>query len=250
MRCAAARRRLSAVLDRLGGMLEATHARPRLVLAPHPAGRDARCVLDRRGPPGRLGAAADDLDELEARTGRGAAPRPAAASSAPMCRRRRSTRCGSLGGWLASHPDTPQLALDAGADRDRLDAFSRTPVAAPRPAHAGAGAARAPGSGSAGGLIGRVGHERQLDDDPPGPASGPTCTGEPGGASRRTMASATAPSPGESATLPSVPTERPPKLISAPSRPGPPAACRAAGGWACRGRRGGRPSPGPRSSPW
>ena len=29
-------RRLAAILDRLGGVLEATHARPRLVLAQHP----------------------------------------------------------------------------------------------------------------------------------------------------------------------------------------------------------------------
>ena len=60
-------RRLRVILDRLGGVLEATHARPRLVLAPHPVGSsfDAFWVVG-----GRLvdWGAVGDADDLERRT--------------------------------------------------------------------------------------------------------------------------------------------------------------------------------------
>jgi DNA polymerase-3 subunit epsilon len=103
--------RLNTILDRLGGVLEATHARPRLVLAPHPS--EPKCegfwIVDGRvidfGPVG------PDPDELNER------------SETAL---RRGGRIGELGAhvppgevdevrivgtWLASHPDTPQLAL-------------------------------------------------------------------------------------------------------------------------------------------
>ena len=83
------RERLAWLLERLGGVLAATHARPRLVLAEHPSG--GRCdafwldggrVVD-WGPPG-------DLDEvIEARI---------------------------VATWLDAH-DAPALDLHGGADR-------------------------------------------------------------------------------------------------------------------------------------
>ena len=52
------RKRLEALLGRLGGVLRASHAGARLVLAPHPGrARPRRRVLDRRRPHRRLGPA-------------------------------------------------------------------------------------------------------------------------------------------------------------------------------------------------
>ena len=115
------RRRLSVVLDQLGGMLEATHVRPRLVLAPHPvrAAHDAFWIVEGRlvdwGPAG-------DLDELEARTARamGRAGRIDRGAHVPPDE---IDEVRLLGGWLASHPDTPQLGLHAGTSRAELGQF-------------------------------------------------------------------------------------------------------------------------------
>jgi DNA polymerase-3 subunit epsilon len=106
-------RRLGVIVARLGGVLEATHARPRLLLAAHPADalrRDAFWVVG-----GRLldwGELPDDVDEVCERT--------AAAL-------RRGGRAGEVGthvppgevdevrivaSYLASHPHTPQLGLE------------------------------------------------------------------------------------------------------------------------------------------
>ena len=108
-------KRLGTILARLGGVLEATHARPRLILAPHPsdparaegfwlvggrlvdhgavngddvAERTER-ALGRSGRHGELGAHVppDEIDEVRL-----------------------------IGSWLASHPDAPQLALRVGGD--------------------------------------------------------------------------------------------------------------------------------------
>src|SRR5581483_9083024 len=116
-------RRLQVVLGRLDGVLEATHARPRLVAVRHPTGPqlDGFWLVG-----GRLvdwGPLDDDLDQLEART--------AAAL-------KRAGRIGELGAhvppdeidevrivgtWLASHPETPQLSLRQLPDRDTLRGF-------------------------------------------------------------------------------------------------------------------------------
>ncbi|HET9103577.1 MAG TPA: exonuclease domain-containing protein [Solirubrobacteraceae bacterium] len=115
------RRRLSVVLEQLGGVLEATHVRPRLVLAPHPvrAAHDAFWIVE-----GRLvdwGPAAD-LDELETRTVR-AMSRAGRVELGAHVPPDEIDEVRLLGGWLASHPGTPQLGLDAGVDRARLGAF-------------------------------------------------------------------------------------------------------------------------------
>jgi len=118
------RRRLEVILERLGGVLEATHARPRLILAPHPiepCRRDAFWIVG-----GRLvdwGGLPNEIDEVCERT--------AAAV-------RRAGRAGELAAhvppdevdevlivatYLASHPDLPQLVLDPLPGREALRQF-------------------------------------------------------------------------------------------------------------------------------
>jgi DNA polymerase III subunit epsilon len=114
-------RRLGIILSRLDGVLEATHARPRLVLASHPTDPGRRDAFWLAG--GRLvdwGALPDDPAELEART------RLALA---------RGGRVGELGAhvppdevdevrlvrsYLASHPQLPQMLLDPGPAPEEL----------------------------------------------------------------------------------------------------------------------------------
>ena len=106
-------RRLRVILDRLGGVLEATHARPRLVLAPHPVGSpsDAFWVVG-----GRLvdWGSVGDADDLERRTAaalaRGGSGRgPGVGTHLPPDE---VDEMRIVAAYLASHPDTPQLMLD------------------------------------------------------------------------------------------------------------------------------------------
>jgi DNA polymerase III subunit epsilon len=107
------RERLDALLRRLGGLLRATHAGARLVLAPHPskAGRfDAFWIAG-----GRVvdwGALPSDGAELAARTraAMAASPRPELGGWLPA-EEVAETRL--VGAWLASHAP-PTLELDAG----------------------------------------------------------------------------------------------------------------------------------------
>ncbi len=104
-------RRLATILDRLGGVLEATHARPRLVLAPHPANDGLEAFWLAGGRLVDFGPCPADPDELAQR------------SQTTVARGGRSGELGAhvppdevdevriIGTWLASHPDTPQLAL-------------------------------------------------------------------------------------------------------------------------------------------
>jgi DNA polymerase-3 subunit epsilon len=106
-------RRLGVIVARLGGVLEATHARPRLLLAAHPADalrRDAFWVVG-----GRLldwGVLPDDVNEVCERT------------AAALRRAGRSGEVGThvppdevdevriVASYLASHPELQQLVLD------------------------------------------------------------------------------------------------------------------------------------------
>ena len=155
-------RRLEAVLGRLGGVLQATHAQPRLVLAGHPTSEarfDAFWLVGGRvadwgavtgvgapgvsgargvsGAPGVSGAsgesgapgatdalgATDDLDALAART--------TAALSRLGGHRGVGTHVPPdevdevriVGNWLASHPETPTLVLNPAPDRRALAEF-------------------------------------------------------------------------------------------------------------------------------
>jgi DNA polymerase-3 subunit epsilon len=179
-------RRLATILTRLGGVLEATHARPRLVLAPHPTDEQAFDALWLAA--GRLvdwGPMSGDVDELY--------PRTVAAAS-------RHIRPGELGvhvppdevdevriiaSYLASHPDTPQLVLEPAPSREALARF----------------VAQA-----------SIGSETTVA----GTAPSPTETTAPGSASRRTRASAISPNAGELATLPTAPTSRPSNVSTSP----------------------------------
>ena len=119
--------RLRTILDQLGGVLEATHARPRLVLAPHPDG----------GAPEAFWLVGGRLVDFGALAGGEAEPESAlrdlaARTEAALRREGRVGEVGAhvppdeidevriLGGWLASHPDTPQLVLRPTPDREAL----------------------------------------------------------------------------------------------------------------------------------
>ncbi len=141
--------RLRTILDRLGGVLEATHARPRLVLVPHPGHEPAHppepfWLVGGRlvdfGTPAEAGSDGG-VEALLART------------EAALRREGRVGEVGAhvppdevdevriLGTWLASHPDTPQLVLRPAPDHDALRALLERARAA------------------------RSGGEGQLDDD-------------------------------------------------------------------------------------
>jgi DNA polymerase-3 subunit epsilon len=103
-------KRLGTILARLGGVLEATHARPRLILAPHPSDpvrAEGFWLVD-----GRLvdhGAVnGDDVAERTERAlGRGGRHGELGAHVPPD----EIDEVRLIGSWLASHPEAPQLAL-------------------------------------------------------------------------------------------------------------------------------------------
>jgi DNA polymerase-3 subunit epsilon len=138
-------RRLEVVMGRLDGVMEATHARPRLVAVRHPTAPQLDGFWLAGGRLVDWGPLDEDLGQLHDRT--------AAAA-------RRAGRIGELGAhvpppevdevrivgtWLASHPATPQLTLWPAPDREALAAFVARATAEP------------PGSAS--------GLERELDHD-------------------------------------------------------------------------------------
>jgi DNA polymerase-3 subunit epsilon len=136
--------RLRTILERLGGVLEATHARPRLVLAPHPGQGPAH-------PPEAfwlVGGRLVDFGPLD--------PQRALADLAErtVTALQREGRVGDvgahvppdevdevriLGTWLASHPDMPQLALRPVPDADALAQLLKRARAAPPGEDAGSG---------------------------------------------------------------------------------------------------------------
>jgi hypothetical protein len=118
-------RRLGVILGRLDGVLEATHVRPRLVLAAHPTDPERRDAFWLVG--GRLvdwGALPADTGELHERT------------VAALTRRGRVGEVGAhvppdeidevrlIATYLASHPDLPQLTLASPPSRQDLEAFA------------------------------------------------------------------------------------------------------------------------------
>ncbi|MGZ4168151.1 MAG: exonuclease domain-containing protein [Solirubrobacteraceae bacterium] len=138
--------RLRTILDRLGGVLEATHARPRLVLAPHPE-------KDPAHPPeafwlvgGRVvdfGPTTGALEDLAERTERALRREGRVGEVGAHVPPDEVDEVRILGTWLASHPRAPQLVLRPAPERDALrDVLER---------------ARLGGGGSGG--------EGELDDD-------------------------------------------------------------------------------------
>jgi DNA polymerase-3 subunit epsilon len=184
-------RRLGVILNRLGGVLEATHSRPRLILGGHPA--DSKRLDGFWLIGGRLldwGPLQLDIQQLQQRT------------DAALARGGRVGELGAhvppdeidevrlIGKYLSSHADTRQLALEPRPSGDVLAEFVE-------------------------GLVGGQSANGNSTTRAPAP-SAPTETAEPGGASRRTSASAIDPNRGDSATLPTLPTSRPSKLSGSP----------------------------------
>jgi DNA polymerase-3 subunit epsilon len=119
-------RRLAAILENVDGVLQASHARPRLVLAPHPVDPARADALWLAG--GRLvdfGELPADPDELVDRTERAVI---------------RAGRSGELGAhvppeeidelrivstYLASHPDLPALALSPAPTPEAVREFAQ-----------------------------------------------------------------------------------------------------------------------------
>jgi DNA polymerase-3 subunit epsilon len=162
-------RRLTTILDRLGGVLEATHARPRLVLAPHPAGGDVEAfwlVGGRLVDFGRVAGGAGELvQRTEAALRRGGQIGELGAHVPPD----EVDEVRIVGTWLASHPHAPRLLLSPAPDAAQLTAFlalarEATEVAmeAPEVAREGPEVAR---EGPESGSDERSGVEGQLDDD-------------------------------------------------------------------------------------
>jgi DNA polymerase-3 subunit epsilon len=165
-------RRLHAILERLEGVLEATHARPKLVLAPHPADgtADAFWVVGGRlrdwgpvPPPGEF------VERTRIALMRGRARAGELTAHLPPDE---VDEMRIIATWLASHPDTPQLVLEPAPDDATLKQF----VTGVQPVN---------GSSTTSAVV---------------PLS-PTDTVDPIGASRRTSASPIEPKVGEQATL-------------------------------------------------
>jgi DNA polymerase-3 subunit epsilon len=113
--------RLGVILERLGGVLEATHARPRLILAAHPTDveYDAFWLVG-----GRLvdwGRLPERLDELEQRTANAIAH----CGGSPHIPPDEVDEVRIVATWLASHPEAAQLPLAPAPARDVLERFVR-----------------------------------------------------------------------------------------------------------------------------
>jgi DNA polymerase-3 subunit epsilon len=165
-------RRLGAIFKLLDGVLEATHARPRLVLAAHPTDGTADAFVVVGGRLRDWGPVSDAKALYERATialARGSARRGELTAHLPP-NEVDETRI--VATWLASHPQTPQLPLDPAPDEHAV----RTFVTGVQPVN---------GSSTTSAVV---------------PLS-PTDTTEPMGASRRTSASPIEPKVGEQATL-------------------------------------------------
>ena len=127
-------RRLSVILGRLDGVLQATHSRPRLAIAAHP--KDERRLDGFWLVGGRLadwGPLPDDLDELEQRTA-AALARGGRVELGAHVPPDEVDEVRIVDLYLASHSDTPQLALEPAPGREALERLVTDDVAerAPR----------------------------------------------------------------------------------------------------------------------
>jgi DNA polymerase-3 subunit epsilon len=179
------RARCAAILANLQeGRLHAAHARPVLVLAPHPTQQRFDAMWLAAGRLLDFGELPTDIGELSRRTGHvlARAGRPQTGAHVPPGEIDELTIVNS---YLASHPDLPQLALDPAPDAGQLARFVASALAA-------RGRAQRKGSSTTSATT-------------PSPLS----TRVPTGASRRTKAKAIGPKRGESAALVTVATTRP-----------------------------------------
>jgi DNA polymerase-3 subunit epsilon len=174
------RHRIEAILEHVEGALAASHARPRLVLAPHPTDASRFDALWLAG--GRLvdfGELPEDPAERADRTARALARGGRVGEVGAHVPPDEIDELRIVGTYLASHPDLPQLALDPSRPpgRDALAAFVR--------------AAQANGSSTT------------------AASAVPADTRASSGTSRRTKPRAIGPSRGETAALATAPAGRP-----------------------------------------
>jgi DNA polymerase-3 subunit epsilon len=116
-------RRLSSILDKLGGVLEATHTRPRLAIAPHPTDGTADAffiVSGRLRDWGPVGTSAEMSERTQIALARGSARRGELTAHLPVDE---VDEMRIVATWLASHPDTPELPLDPPPDGPALATF-------------------------------------------------------------------------------------------------------------------------------
>jgi DNA polymerase-3 subunit epsilon len=114
--------RLEVLLGGLGGVLQATHAQPRLVLAAHPTDRrfDAFWLVG-----GRVADWGEmpDLDELEGRTAAALARVGGSRGVGTHVPPGEIDEVRIVANWLAAHPETPALVLDPPPGREALERF-------------------------------------------------------------------------------------------------------------------------------
>jgi DNA polymerase-3 subunit epsilon len=116
--------RMRRILDGLDGVLVASHSRPRLLLAAHPIAAGRFDALWLAG--GRLtdfGALPADLEETVARTQRAAARAARGREFGAHIPPDEVDELRILTGYLASHPDLPELALDPAPSSEQIRRF-------------------------------------------------------------------------------------------------------------------------------
>ena len=111
------RERLSGLLDRLGGVLRAVHADPRLVLARHPVKERYDVLLVAGGRVSDWGPLPEDLGEL---AGRSAAVLAGVPAGAVAVRPDEVDEVRIVSAWVAEH-EPPCLALARAADQVQLE---------------------------------------------------------------------------------------------------------------------------------
>lgn len=118
-------RRLTAILDRLEGTLEATHARPRLLVAPHPAEPRADGFWIVGGRLVGWGPLTTEGVVLETRARAALTRQPRFAELGIHVPPGEVDEIRILGNYLAAHPEAPQLTLDPPPNARALSRFVR-----------------------------------------------------------------------------------------------------------------------------